>query len=49
MTAKGTEVNYRVLSKAVSRVRKCKSVATMAEALAEWDDEIREDYMKRGK
>ena len=47
--SEGTEVNYRVLSKAVSRVRKCKSVAMMADALAEWDDEIREDYCKRRK
>ena len=44
----GTEVNYRVLSKAVSKVRKCEDVCAMAEVLTDWDEEIREDYRKRG-
>lgn len=45
----GTELNYRVLSKAVSRVRKC-SVADMDEVLAaDWKEEIEADYSRRHK
>lgn len=45
----GTELNYRVLSKAVSRVRMC-SAADMDEALADdWKEEIEADYSKRHK
>lgn len=42
----GTEVNYKVLSKAVSRVRT--SVACPSMALREdWKEEIEADYKKR--
>lgn len=45
--AKGTEVNYRALSKAVSRVRNCKR-EEMNEALScEWKEEIEADYKAR--
>lgn len=45
----GTAVNYRVLSKAVSRVRMC-STANISEALAsDWKEEIERDYRERGK
>lgn len=43
----GTEINYQVLSKAVSRVRNCQSAVAMQEALVGWDEEIRKDYNKR--
>ena len=45
----GTAVNYSALSKAVSRVRKCKSAECLDQALSGWDEEIREDYMSRGR
>ena len=45
--AQGTEVNYRALNKAISRVRSCESVACCAEALGGWNDEIKADYKKR--
>ena len=44
---RGTAVNYNVLSKAVSSVRRCKSACGMDAALAGWDEEIREDYEER--
>lgn len=45
--ARGTEVNYRALSKAVSCVRNCK-VEKMNEALScEWKKEIEADYKAR--
>lgn len=45
--SKGTEVNYRALSKAVSRVRVCEC-SEMKEALgASWKAEIEADYKKR--
>ena len=44
---KGTAVNYRVLSRAVSCVRNCEDVSEMSEALAGWDEEIKEDYEER--
>ena len=40
----GTEVNYRALSKAVSKVRQCPS---MDEALSHWDEEIHADFQRR--
>lgn len=43
----GTEINYQVLSRAVSRVRSCDSVSAMQEALDGWDEEIRDDYANR--
>lgn len=43
----GTQLNYQVLSKAVSRVRKC-TVANIEEALAgDWKEEIEADYSER--
>ncbi|MBQ4522887.1 MAG: VWA domain-containing protein [Lachnospiraceae bacterium] len=45
----GTELNYRVLSNVVSRVRQC-SVADMAEVLTDdWKEEIEADYNRRSK
>ena len=46
--AKGTELNYRALNKAISNVRRCESVAYCASALGNWKDEIEADYQKRG-
>ncbi len=47
--SEGTAVNYRALSKAVSRVRHC-SAAEMNEALAaDWKEEIEADYQRRGR
>lgn len=47
--SRGTEVNYRALSKAVSRVRKC-AVEEMDEALSrEWKEEIEADYKARNR
>ena len=43
----GTAVNYEALSRAVSRVRSCKNLCEMDEALADWDEEIRADYKRR--
>ena len=44
--AKGTEVNYKALNKAISRVR-CADYACCAEALGDWKEEIEADYRKR--
>lgn len=44
----GTAVNFRALSKAISGYR-CADVAGSAKALANWDDEIEADYLKRKK
>ena len=46
----GTTLNYRVLEKAVTRVRKCRS-ADMAETFEDgvWKEDIDTDYRKRGK
>ena len=44
--AQGTEVNYRALNKAISRVR-CAASACCTEALSGWNDEIQADYKKR--
>ena len=46
--AKGTEVNYKALNKAISRVRSCESVAFCASALSDWKEEIEADFMRRG-
>lgn len=45
----GTELNFRVLERAVSRVRKCRSSAEMCADLGSgaWKSEIEEDYKKR--
>ena len=46
----GTELNYRVLESAVSRVRKCKaSEVSMAFAGGAWKEDIDRDYEERGK
>ena len=46
--SEGTAVNYKALSKAVSRVRQC-SVAEIDLALGcDWKEEIEADYQKRG-
>lgn len=42
--SRGTQVNYKALSRAVSSIRKCSSAECMEEALDGWDEEIREDY-----
>ncbi len=44
--AVGTAVNYSALSKAVSKFRSCEAACAGA-ALADWDEEVREDYNKR--
>ena len=44
----GTAVNFRALSKAVSKVRPCEMEALEME-LADWDEEIQEDYKQRGQ
>lgn len=43
----GTEINYQVLSRAVSRIRACESASAMQDALVGWDEEIRDDYANR--
>ena len=45
--AKGTEVNYKALNRAISNVRRCESVACCADALSDWKEEIEEDYKRR--
>lgn len=45
--SEGTAINYATISKAVSKVRSCKSVSSVSEALEGWDEEIRTDYEKR--
>lgn len=47
--SEGTQLNYEVLSKAVSRVRACAApTAAMAfEECNDWADEIHEDYRRR--
>ena len=45
----GTAVNYRALSKAVSKVRSCKDSLSLNDALCDWDEEIRVDYQRRGR
>jgi len=44
---RGTEVNYRALSNAVSSVRACECMMEMEEALAAWDAPIQADYEAR--
>ena len=45
--AHGTELNYRVLSRAVTSYRACACAADNDEALRGWDDEIAEDFKSR--
>ena len=45
--AQGTEVNYKALGQAISRVRSCASVAGCDAALSGWNAEITADYQKR--
>lgn len=47
--SKGTQINYEVLSKAVSRVRACEApTAAMAfDVCGDWADEIHADYERR--
>ena len=45
--SKGTEVNYRALSKAVSRVRTCECSEMVPALGASWKAEIEADYKKR--
>lgn len=47
--SEGTQLNYEVLSKAVSRVRTCAApTAAMAfDECGDWAEEIRADYSKR--
>lgn len=44
----GTELNYRVLSTAVSKVRACACCDTEPMLSPEWKEEIEADYCKRG-
>lgn len=44
----GTKVNFKALSKAISKVRCC-DVEELDEELVDWDVEIRADYMQRGQ
>ena len=45
----GTAVNFQVLSEAVTKVRACAESCMLDEALADWDEDIRADYLKRSK
>lgn len=45
--SKGTEVNYKALSRVVSSVRCCDSIGMLEEALEDWDEEIQADYKAR--
>ena len=45
--ARGTEVNYKALNQAISRVRSCASAADCDEALGDWSAEITADYKRR--
>lgn len=48
--AEGTAVNYKALSKAVSKFRACEAtVEAKAVALDNWDEEIAEDYAARAE
>lgn len=47
--SKGTEVNYRALSRAVSCMRACKEASACGAALESWDEEIVKDYSRRKK
>lgn len=44
---KGTELNYKVLSNALSAVRRCNKKSAMGQAMAECCAPIREDYKNR--
>lgn len=43
----GTAVNYKALSRAVSRVRQCEDASCMEFALSDWGEEICDDYNNR--
>lgn len=43
----GTAVNYRSLSKAISKYRECDD-EHLADVLTDWDEDIREDFKSRG-
>ena len=47
----GTQLNYKMMSKLVSRARRCESAEAMCDAFAAGEEleEIRQDYEKRGK
>ena len=45
----GTEVNFKAISKAVSSVRACVEPYQLDEALADWDEDIRSDYLQRNR
>ena len=45
----GMAINYKSLSRAVSRVRNCAGACEMEAALEDWDEEICEDYISRKK
>ncbi len=47
--SEGTQLNYEVLSKAVSRVRSssCKTAAQAFNACPDWADDIKRDYSRR--
>ena len=47
--SEGTQLNYEVLSKAVSRVRTCAAptAAMVFDECGDWAEEIRADYSKR--
>ncbi len=47
--SKGTRTNFKALNRAVSSVRSCVAPEALEEALAGWDEEIREDYEKRSR
>ena len=47
--SEGTAVNFAAVGKAVSKVRFCGSVHEMDEALMAWDEDIKADYLHRGK
>lgn len=44
---KGTAVNYKALSKAVSKVRQCADASCMSDALVDWNEDINDDYNSR--
>ena len=43
----GTEVNFKAISKAVSKVRACAETCRLDEALMDWDEDITKDYQQR--
>ena len=47
--SRGTQVNYSTLSNTVSKVRKCKDLNEMSQALADWDEDIKEYFYSSKK